>query len=139
MMPIWIAIPLGIGLALFVRWLATRTDLDAFAAVTAAVLTIAVGLFSLPFQQLRNIEKRISTWFRARVPVPKGVPDPTTYTLVDRIAGLLVGVPLLTGLVVIARAYIPEHPGTLLILAGGGATVSIFCSGRKLQRRSIRE
>lgn len=136
MAPNWFTIPLGIGLALFVRWLATRTDLDAFAAVTAAVLTIALGLFSLPFQQLRNIEKRISTWFRAGVPVPKGVPDPTTYTLVDRIAGLLVGVSLLTGLVVIARAYIPEHPGTLLILAGG-AGYGLYLLFRKKAAEAI--
>jgi hypothetical protein len=117
MMPIWITIPLGIALALLVGWLAIGAEVGVFAAATAAVLTVVLGLFLLPFQPLRNIEKRILVWSWARLRPPGLVWEPTVPTQKDRFAGILVYVPILTGLVVLSRVYIPKHPVPSLILA----------------------
>src|SRR5262249_44802391 len=116
--PSFLSILIGLGLAAFDCWLSIHTGNGAFAAVTASLLSILFGFFLLPFQFLRNAEKRFSAWVAARMAVPSTVPD-RSWTQKDRIIGLVFGVSLLTGLAVLLR--IDVNVGVLIIVPALGA------------------
>jgi uncharacterized membrane protein len=117
---ILLTLPIGIGLVFFDWWFATRNGLGVFALVTAGILTVVFGVFLLPSQSVRDLEKRISAWIAGRMRVPVDVPDTSKLTWKDRLAGFVMGVSAITGVALICLADVEVG----LLLLGGGWVAS---------------
>jgi hypothetical protein len=135
-LPSWVAPPLGIVLSFLCWRLAVAMELGAFAAVTASILTVGLGLFSLRFQRSGDVEKRIRAWIKSRARVSMPVPDPAPSGPAERIVWLFVWIPILTAVAVFCGAFLREHP-TVWLLIGGVAVYGFYLWSRKKAAAAI--
>src|SRR5262249_18974841 len=112
-----LTLPISIGIAWFDWWFATRNGLGAFALVTVGILAALFGIFLLPLQSIRDLEKGISAWIPARTPQP--LPASSSFPWQDKLGGSVFAISAITGVALICRASV--QIGLLLLGAGYGA------------------